>query len=95
MMPRMLVVVLIALTAMTGVPPAAARECKPLYTAQGPLTQPSQGDAERMAKQAWKTQVARKYGSDYADWDKASSHNMECEESAEYFRCWAEAEPCR
>lgn len=83
------------MAAVFGVVSAEARDCKPLYTAMGPLTQPSQGDAERMAKQTWRTQVAQKYGSDFADWDKAEAQMIECEEAAEYFRCWAEAEPCR
>lgn len=47
------------MAAVFGVVSAEARDCKPLYTAMGPLTQPSQGDAERMAKQTWRTQVTR------------------------------------
>ncbi|HUU23977.1 MAG TPA: hypothetical protein VMW68_00210 [Methyloceanibacter sp.] len=74
---------------------AEARSCKPAYTAMGPLTQPTQHDAERSAKVQWKTEIAHRYGSDYADWDKAQSQEMECEEIAEYFRCWATATPCR
>jgi hypothetical protein len=83
------------LVALTRAIPAEARDCKPAYTAMGPLTQPSQFDAERIAKVTWQTEVAHKYSSKYSDWEKAKSRKMECEEIAEYFRCWATAEPCR
>jgi hypothetical protein len=81
--------------ALLGATFAEARDCKPAYTAMGPLTQPSELDAERSAEAQWRTEVAHKYGSNYADWDKAKSRKMECEEIAEYFRCWATAQPCR
>ncbi len=93
-MSRMTILVLSASLSLMGAS-AEARDCRPLYRAMGPLTQPSQGDAERMARQTWRTQVAHKYGSDYADWGKAKSRKVECEEIAKYFRCWAEAKPCR
>jgi len=84
-----------ALAAILGTSSAQAKDCKPLYVAKGPLTQPSQFDAERSAKHYWKGYVARLYGSEYADWDNAESKKIECREIAEYFECWAEAIPCR
>ncbi|MCB1472484.1 MAG: hypothetical protein H6878_05370 [Rhodobiaceae bacterium] len=86
---------LIALGLMGAVSPARAADCKPLWTAAGPPTQPSQLDAERTAINTWRAQVNHKYGRAYADWDKAGSKKISCEERAEYFFCWAEAEPCR
>ena len=95
MMKRMMIVAGTGLALLSSISLAEAKDCKPLYTAEGPLTQPSQWDAERSAKHYWKGHVAKLYGSKYADWDKAELKKIECREIAEYFQCWAEAEPCR
>jgi hypothetical protein len=81
--------------AIFGASSAQAEDCKPLYVAKGPLTQPGQFNAERSAKAQWRAEIAHKYSSDYADWDKAESKKIECREIAEYFERWAEAIPCR
>ena len=67
----MMIIAGAGLTLFSGIAMAEAKDCKPLYTAEGPLTQPSQWDAERSAKHYWKGHVAKLYGSKYADWDKA------------------------
>ena len=95
MVTRKALLALALLAGVSAVSPASAADCKPLWTAAGPPTQPSQLDAERTAINTWRAQVNHKYGKAYADWDKAKSKKVECEERAEYFFCWAEAEPCR
>jgi hypothetical protein len=94
-MKRMVVIALVWLALFSGITVAEAKDCKPLYVAKGPLTQPGQFDAERSAKAKWRAEIAHKYSSDYADWDKAESKKIECREIAEYFERWAEAIPCR
>lgn len=74
---------------------AAARDCKPAYTAMGPMSGPNQSDAERTAEARWRVEVRHIIGREYSDWDKAANKKMECEQlNSDTWQCWATAKPC-
>jgi hypothetical protein len=74
---------------------AEARDCKPLQMDMGPPAQPAQYHAERVAIHTWERHVLELHGKDFADWEKAQSKKISCEQFGEYHQCWIEGRPCR
>jgi hypothetical protein len=52
-------------------------------------------DAQDEAVSGWKIDVAKKYGKDWAEWDRASGTDIDCHKVGNGVQCIADATPCK
>jgi hypothetical protein len=78
-----------------GTKEAVKKDCKAESLNSYGAAKKDEKDAVDEAISGWKIDVAKKYGNEWADWDKASGTDVDCHKVGAGLQCIADAAPCK